>query len=280
MTNTNLVWRNLLEQLISAPDNVTSPRGLKTNEIINASYKIPMPAFIDLSTRKVNCGFMFAEAAMLVSGSNRLDDVKKYMNAYAQFSDDGLLMRGSYGPPFVDQIGYVVDCLLANKESRQAVITFWRQRPGLSLDIPCTVSAQFLIRENKLHSIFNMRSQDIVKGFTFDAFSFSMMSRAVQLMYSERSRATQNAFNNKSHESIQSKKELALGALYVACGSLHLYNSDYRKAEAWIGETKRNLKIKENVSRIMEAETYLELIDNLWNEAENSSNIKESERGK
>lgn len=252
MNQTNFVWKKYLEECYSS-DLKSNPRGLGISEIIGAQYRVPMPAYITLVNRKVNYSFMFAEAAMLISGSNILDDVEKYMKVYARYSDDGIFMRGSYGPPFVDQAGYIVDTLENDIDSRQAVMTFWRQRPGTSKDIPCTVSAQFIIRNNKLHAIMGMRSHDIVKGFVFDTFTFSMMCLSIKLLLSDRG------------------IKVDLGDLIVNASSLHIYETDYPKVRDWLDEIETTeYPIDEAVERVMLASTYKELKQLLWEEADNA----------
>jgi thymidylate synthase len=249
---TNDVWKDKLKQIINDFDFEVSPRGMNVMEVIGdkASYIVPMPACITLYERKVNYPFMCAEAAWILSGSNRLEDIYPYMKFYANFSDDRTFLRGGYGPKVVDQIGYVVDCIEKDRDTRQAVINIWRERPGPSLDIPCTLSMQFLLRNNKLYCTTTMRSNDIVKGFTYDVFTFSMISFAILLEL--RKRGVQN---------------VSLGDLRVNAGSLHLYESDFEKALEW-SEANTELKsIQGLLDIIFKTETYEDLIRILWSAA-------------
>jgi thymidylate synthase len=251
----NQVWKDKLSECLTTPDFVVAPRDMEVRELLPAHYTVDMPAYIDLKDRKVNLSFMLAEAAMIISGSNVIDDIEKYMKSYTQFSDDGVFMRGSYGPPFVEQAGYIVDTLERDNDSRQAYMNIWRERPGVSKDIPCTTGMQFLIRGGELHTVVNMRSNDVVLGLTFDIFTFSMMSNAIRLLLSQRG------------------IQVGLGQLTVNCGSLHLYERHYEAAEEWIGAEEIDPKIKKVVDRIMtEATTYKELKQLLWEEADNAIN--------
>lgn len=246
---TNSIWQEKLSECLDNYDFVSKPRGMQVREIISGSYKVPMPAFIDLKERKVNLAFMFAEAAWIVSGSNRLEDITPYMKMYSNFSDDQIFLRGAYGPKIVDQLGYVVDSLEKDKDSRQAVLNIWRERPGVSKDIPCTTQMQFLIRDGKLNLVTTMRSNDIVLGYTYDVFTFSMVAKSVQLLLKERG------------------IEISLGDLYVNVGSLHIYKTHYDEAEKWINATSRDGKINRAVSEIEKAETYSDLIKILNHQA-------------
>ena len=108
---------------------------------------------------------------------------------------------------------YVVETLLSDNGTRQAVMTIWERSPRESKDIPCTVSLQFLIRYDKLHCIANMRSSDCYLGLPYDVFSFSMIATYVRLLTGLR---------------------LEMGALHIFHGSLHIYTRDLHKITACI----------------------------------------------
>lgn len=254
MNETDLEWKNKLDEC-SKSKLVTHPRGIEVSEIIAGQYKVPMPAYLTLESRKVNYPFMFAEAWWILSGSNRVEDIDPYMKFYKTFSDDGIFMRGAYGPKVVDQLGFVIDTLEKDNDSRQAVINIWRERPGTSKDIPCTLSLQFLIRNKRLNVVTTMRSNDIVKGFTYDVFTFSMIGLAIKLLLSARG------------------VEINLGELFVNAGSLHLYESDKTNVEKWLKDftlSKSVDVVEDIVSGLLESKTYNELLLNL----ERAANVK------
>lgn len=248
---TNLVWQKKVEECLDHSDYISKPRGMEVREVVSGHYEVPMPAYLDLTSRKINVPFMFAEAAWIISGSNRLADITPYMKQYAAFSDDGVFLRGAYGPKVVDQLGYVVDAIEKDNDTRQAVINIWRERPGVSKDIPCTISMQFLLREGVLSMVTTMRSQDIVLGFTYDVFTFSMVAKAVQLLLKERG------------------VEAELGTLFLNAGSMHIYERHYGQGRAWVDETDRDENIHLAIWRVTSAKTYNELISTLKWEADN-----------
>lgn len=248
-TMTNEVWKELLK-VTAKPDYIVSPRGLEVSEVLAHRYKVDMPAFITLKSRKVNVPFMFAEAAWILSGSNRLKDLTPFMKAYANFSEDNVFLRGAYGPKVVDQLGYIVDSIENDLDTRQAVLNIWRERPGSSKDIPCTLSMQFLVRDNKLNSIVTMRSQDVVLGYTYDVFTFSMVAYAVKLLLKSRG------------------IEIDLGSLYVTPGSLHIYETHYKEVPTWLQDDEIDENLSDYVTQILDyPKTYEELISTLWSAA-------------
>jgi hypothetical protein len=131
-----------------------------------------------------------------------------YSRHIASFSDDGHYFSGAYGPKVVDQLRYVIDSLVKDPDSRQAVLTIWRENPRDSRDIPCTVAIQWLVRDGELHCVDTMRSSDVWLGIVYDWFNFSMLSAYVLLLLRERNAA----FN-----------EVGLGTLRLTAGSEHLY---------------------------------------------------------
>lgn len=242
---TNKVWKNKLQEVTFDYDYLVKPRGMRVKEKQPGSYSVPMPAYISLVSRKVNRSFMFAEAWWILSGSNRVSDITPYMTYYKKFSDDGVFLRGAYGPKITDQLGYVVDTLNYDKDTRQAVLNIWRERPGESKDIPCTISMQFFIRNNKLNLVTTMRSNDIVLGFTYDVFTFSMVAKAVQLLLAERNTLVE------------------LGTLTVNAGSLHIYETHWNKTEEWVLDDKKDDELIQAVESLEYTPTFDYLLENL-----------------
>jgi thymidylate synthase len=131
------------------------------------------------SARNLNYRFAIAEALWILNGQNDLESLTKYNKKYAEFSDDGLTLAGAYGPRLKSQISHVVNSLRKDRDSRQAVATIWTPNPIRSKDIPCTISAQFLIRHGELYSIWNMRSSDAWLGLPYDLFSFGLYTNYI-----------------------------------------------------------------------------------------------------
>lgn len=253
---TNKIWKDKLKELSSDAEYTVSPRGMSIEERIGESYKVPIPAYITLKNRKVNYSFMFAEAWWILSGSNRVEDIDPYMSFYKTFSDDSIVMRGAYGPKVIDQLGYVVDSLEKDIDSRQAVVNIWRERPAPSKDIPCTTSLQFIVREGAINCIVTMRSNDVVKGFTYDVFTFSMITLYVSHLLRAR-----GIYVN-------------LGNVFVNVGSLHLYKNDKAKVEGWINEEKLvSNKIDMTIDNIINNTNYLTLLSTLKEAANEYRNI-------
>lgn len=172
----NTAYRGLLDTVYIAGAEI-APRGLKTREIIGYQTCIDMQyPIVTIPSRKINYRFMAAEAYWILTGQQGLDELTPYCEKMRAFSDDGITLSGAYGPRFISQSRYIVDSLVNDESTRQAVLTIWERNPRPSKDIPCTVSLQWLLRSNKLHCIAHMRSQDVWLGWPYDVFSFTMMT--------------------------------------------------------------------------------------------------------
>ncbi len=210
---TSLVWLDTVRKVITRGRNV-SPRGQDTKEILGNQTRINMSEpVVTLQERKINHAFLYGEAWWILSGSNRVSDITPYLKNIAKFSDNGISFRGAYGPQVTEQLDYVAESLMTDIDSRQAVLSIWRQNPRSSKDIPCTLSMQWFIRDNKLHCSTTMRSSDLFLGWIYDVFNFSCVSMYIAIVLRGKYPA------------------LELGELILTAGSQHVYERDIPKID-------------------------------------------------
>lgn len=223
MHNINNQWLLAIRSLTLSPEYRCAPRGQGIKEIIQYTSTVDMNnPILGVPSRKLNYNFMYGEAYWILSGSNRVADIAPIMQGIAKYSDNGITFRGAYGPKVVEQLDYVVESLTQDVDSRQALLTIWRENPRPSKDIPCTIALQFLIRDGELHCNTTMRSSDIWMGWVYDVFNFSMISFWVLL-----------ALKNKY-------PDLKMGKLRLTAGSQHLYDRNEADAVASLNaETER-----------------------------------------
>lgn len=210
----NIEWLNTLNNLLES-EQVANPRGYTIKELLNYHTSVDMKyPILTIPERKLGYKFMAREAWWIMDGRNNVEDITDYSKAISKFSNDGFHFDGAYGPRVIDQIRYIVDCFENDIDTRQAVLTIWRANPRASKDIPCTVSIQWLIRNNKVYCIDTMRSSDIWLGWPYDIFNFSMLTGYIMLLLRER------GINN-----------LELGKIYLNAGSQHIYQEHFDKAK-------------------------------------------------
>ena len=208
-------WHRLLKRLM-LDGSRTKPRGQDTFETLGVQEEFLMQyPVIACAQRKLNLEFMIGEAHWVLSGANDTATPASYMAKFAEYSDNGIIMAGAYGPAVNRQLAYVVRTLMDDPHSRQAVISIWHERPEPSKDIPCTVSLQFFLRQGSLHCVANMRSSDAYLGLPYDIFTFSCIAAQVAHLL---------------HQQIGPDCTIELGYLTWQVGSAHIYDRDVKAA--------------------------------------------------
>ena len=261
MGTATMAWRTLLNTLLTRGEDV-SPRGLPTKEMIGVTTRFNMrDPVVSVAKRKLGLRFMAAEAAWILSGDNRVSTIKPYSREIERFSDDGVWFAGAYGPPLRDQLPYLVKTLCDDPFSRQAVATIWRPRPGSSLDVPCTISVQLMLRHGagdpagtlRMHVIVNMRSSDAWLGWPYDVFNFSCLG-----------------FYVAAHVMKKTVPIIKPGTLTLNAGSQHLYERNFEGAKACLDLVDVPYATDEiNLEQLVNNPDVL--IEHLWNLAAISS---------
>lgn len=206
-------WLDLLDRVIHSGTSV-APRGKPTKELSQHTIAVDMRRpVLRVPKRGINYKFMAAEAHWILSGDERVATIAQYNERIAQFSDDGEIFYGAYGPRIIEQLPYVIDKLLADPDTRQAGLTTWRTNPPDTKDVPCTIAIFFLIRNGQLNSHVFMRSSDVWLGVPYDVFNFSMLAHLVAAKYNQRS-----------------GDMITPGRLYLTAASSHLYLENEAKA--------------------------------------------------
>lgn len=112
-----------------------------------------------------------------------------------------------------NQLDNAISALKDDEHSRRAMIMIFKpedtdESTGFTTRIPCSISYQFLIRNNKLMVIYYIRSNDYFKHFAIDIW----LANAIQEYIVEQLKPTY--------------PNLKVGSLNYYCGSFHAYNED------------------------------------------------------
>lgn len=182
--NFNELFQKAVKMIINEGE-WTEPRGLKCKEIITPQLVLtnPFDCLITSEERKLNYAYLIIEKFTYLSQISLPKvliaynaQMKNYLNQDTEDFD------GAYGPRIAKngQLEYCYKQLLEDKESRQAVITIndYTDRK-VSKDKPCTLSLQFLIRDDKLDLIVNMRSNDVLWGLCLDVPCFAFIQEVM-----------------------------------------------------------------------------------------------------
>ena len=238
----DLVWLRLLRDVVKHGANVR-PRGQLTKELLSSLIIVDMTRpILTIVERKMGYRFMCAEAAWLLSGDDRVATIAPYAPMISKFSDNGRTFFGAYGPKLRSQLNFVIKTLKADRDSRQAVINIWRENPPKTRDFPCTLSCQFMIRDNTLHAFVTMRSSDVWLGVVYDVPSMSMWAAYVLLSLKD--------------------ETLKLGNLYQVAASRHLYERNFDSAQKCLD--KMTIGFQYAPFDSSEFKTPTDLINHLW----------------
>lgn len=241
-------YPTLLEYVLRYGHEV-SPRGMMTREITPATVVIhnPRKRVIDHPVRKLNYGFMVGELLWILQGKNDLS-VAHYNRQWANFTDDGEILNGAYGQRIfnwdggegffesdemigqlksleyrevrINQFAEVYRKLRDDRYSRQGTIVLFDPTKDFlpTKDVPCTNLMRFSIRDDRLNAMVVMRSNDLIRGYPYDTFNFTVL------------------------------QELMAGLLGVEVGrythvidSMHLYESDFDLAGSIVGTPYKTL---------------------------------------
>ena len=241
------ILKVLFEKLIQKETNpISASKGSIFSEEIGALIELRNPrARLSRSELKGTIFSCLGELSWYLSGSDELSHMTYYIARYDKSSDDGITVRGAYGPRLrnmhgkYNQLENVINLLQRKPTSRRAAIQLFDASDidaGCDYnDIPCTTTIQFFVRDDKLEMVVHMRSNDVFLGLPHDIFCFTML---------------QEIFANRLG--------LRLGPYKHSVGSLHLYERDVKKVEACIEEGwHRTIEMPE-----MPTESISAMIDN------------------
>jgi thymidylate synthase len=196
-----------LMQAVLNEGEPTSPRGQLTFELLNVTVQVEdlEEAHVLNTARKVNTKILATEYMHLLGGLSSLEQLDLASGGrFSQFANGGRLL-GAYGPRIRRQLPRVVELLSRDPDTRQAVLSIWtgREHEVDSRDVPCTLTVQFLLRDNQLHVRVSMRSNDVVLGIPYDWWMFSRLGM-----------------------SVASALGVETGSYTHTVGSMHLYDRD------------------------------------------------------
>ena len=124
---------------------------------------------------KFNMAFALQESFAYWKGLNP-GDVERYnTNMETWLNDDGKLPGSAYGDRMRNTIGHdqierVIEQLEDNPQTRRAVISIHQpsNEDYFGEDVACSMYLQPFIRDDKLHMIGDIRSQDMYWGYVYD----------------------------------------------------------------------------------------------------------------
>ncbi|MFZ1484232.1 MAG: thymidylate synthase [Candidatus Saccharimonadales bacterium] len=153
----------------------SSPRGVETVALQNVSVtfrgrRVPRRP-------KDNPAIGIIEGLQLIAG---IFDLPSLQAAAPRARLDLFGAQSAYGPRVAEQIPLVIDVLITDPATRQAVLVFDRGNEPPAAR-PCTTSIQFQVDPSgvNLNMAVSMRSSDAVWGLPYDLVQFNLLLEAV-----------------------------------------------------------------------------------------------------
>lgn len=259
---------DIIRDVYYSPDFSSSPRGMKIKEILGYQFKIvnPRNRIPYVPGRDFSIHYMIAELLWYLSGNNSTSWISNYSSFWSKISDDGKTANSAYGARIfkphsriaanIDrewtQWNYVIDELRSDPDSRRAVIHIRSPQDSLlaSLDVPCTLSLQFFLRNDKVHMVTSMRSSDVILGLAYDVPAFTIFQELLALQLTQ-----------------ELNRPIGLGTYTHLSASLHVYERHFKMVEKILDEDKKQdyqnilemppMRLEVPIKQLMLAETVI-----------------------
>lgn len=237
-TSFNDAYRNVLLDIFNEGEEITV-RGENVTELLNYGFTLTNPRnrLLNIPGRNEKMRrYIFGELMWYLSGSDKTDYISKYSKFWKNISDDGKHANSAYGKYIFGSMsrkgdGVNYGCIFDNCErytqwewckelltkdpnTREAVINIKPVQMYETKDVVCTIALNFYIRYGKLHLTTYMRSNDVIRGLTYDVFMFTFLQ---ELMAAE--------------------LNVELGEYNHIVTNMHLYEDDYQLARTIVKQS-------------------------------------------
>lgn len=235
--NFTAAYVDIVKDVYNEPEYISSPRGMKIKEILGYQFRIlnPLNRIPYVPGRDLSVHYMIAELLWYLSGNDSTEWISNYSAFWSKISDDGKTANSAYGARIfkphnrigatVDQTwtqwDYVVNELKSDPDSRRAVIHIRSPQDSIlaSLDVPCTLSLQFFLRNDRVHMVTSMRSSDVILGLAYDVPAFTIFQELLALQLTQ-----------------ELGRPIGLGTYTHLSASLHLYERHFKMVEKILNE--------------------------------------------
>ncbi len=229
-------YQQALHDVLYFPEYESDPRGLRVRERLGYKFTVRQPSMAtpiqtaDPERNKVIAAYTQAEMELFAKQTRSADEMAKAASYWKTIENPDGTINSNYGhltqgrricgnEAFSSTIRtpweWAIATLLKDKDSRQAILHFntpdhlWDG----NRDIPCTTILQFFIRDDRLHIIVDMRSNDSIWGLPYNAYFFTtLLHRALRELHPH-------------------YHGLQLGSYTHFAHSLHIYERHFEMAE-------------------------------------------------
>lgn len=205
--------------ILKSKTRLTATKG-SNSEISGVCLELSQPrARLSRTEAKGTIYSCMGEFLWYAAKSNDVNHMAYYLRRYTNYAEPDGTVWGAYGPRLFggdpSQYQIVLETLRKKPTSRQAVIQLFDRADIVEsyADVPCTCTLQFLLRNDILHLIVHMRSNDAYLGLPHDIFSFTLLQ-----------------------EILANQLGVKLGKYKHLVGSLHIYDKDRDRVDQYLSE--------------------------------------------
>jgi len=242
---------DLIKRVYQRPEHVCSPRGMKIHEYLGVTFKIcdARNRLPYVPERNFSIAYFIGESLWYLSGNNSTEWISRYSSFWKNISDDGSTANSAYGSRIFkphDRIAatvdntwtqwkYVIDELINDQDSRRVVIHIRSPQDSLlaKKDVPCTLTLQFFLRQDRVHQTVCMRSSDLIFGIAYDVPAFTLFQELLAVELTQRL-----------------GRKIDVGTYTHTSNSLHLYERDFKMASSIIANNTNRCIATRSMPRI------------------------------
>jgi thymidylate synthase len=192
-------YLDLVKTVMENGTRKSSRTGVDTISYFAAFYKVDLSkGFPLLTTKKMEWKSLLYEVLWYLSGENHIRNLSKHTKIWNAWADENGNLETAYGYYWrhfpsakkdengkwtvreVDQIGYVINEIKRNPNSRRLVVTAWEPGNATKSKLPpCHYSFAFNVNNGKLNCHLTQRSGDIALGIPFNLAAYSILTQII-----------------------------------------------------------------------------------------------------
>lgn len=208
-------YHDLVKLVMNEGVRKSSRTGVDTISYFGAFYRVDLSeGFPLLTTKKMEWKSLLYEVLWYLSGEEHIRNLKQHTKIWDAWADENGRLQTAYGRfwrrypvpdksaaldgeifvdetnPFVkresngalvfDQIGWVINEIKKNPNSRRLVITAWHPANAVISKLPpCHYTFAFNVSNGKLNCHLTQRSGDIALGIPFNLAAYSILTKII-----------------------------------------------------------------------------------------------------
>ncbi|MGE4159058.1 MAG: thymidylate synthase, partial [Planctomycetota bacterium] len=192
-------YLDLVKLVLDKGERKTSRTGVDTLSYFSAHYRVDLQkGYPLLTTKQMYWESMLHELLWYLSGENHIRNLRKKTKIWDAWADKEGNLDTAYGHYWrhfpsakqeadgswkvreVDQIGYVVETLKKQPDSRRLVVTAWEPGNATTSKLPpCHYTYAFNVQGDRLCCHLTQRSGDIALGIPFNLACYATLTQII-----------------------------------------------------------------------------------------------------